>query len=391
MNVSGVLFLGMRYLIRQRAKTLLLVSAFTLAMALPSAISRIVSHVEAQLRDRAENTSLVLGAAGSALELTFNALYFTKPGIADLPLSEIESIHDSGLAQAIPLYVRFSAGEYPIVGTNLDYFFFRNFKYSDGRALLRLGECVVGATVAKENGIQIGDSVISSPESLFDLAGVYPLKMKVVGILERTGSPDDRGIFVDLRTAWIIEGLGHGHQEATDLADEEILENKEGLIRVNASVLEYNEITEENRDSFHFHEREGNLPLTSVLVIPGNEKSQALLKGRYSALKERQLITPREEMDELFETVFQVQRVVISLLIAVGVAAVALGWIVFLLSSRLRAEEFHHLRNLGAAPGTLRALIGFEASFVIFSSLVLTAAGIGLVDWIVPQLLVKVL
>ena len=43
------------------------------------------------------------------------------------------------------------------------------------------------------------------PENLFDIAGVYPLKMEVVGILEATHTSDDLGIFVDLKTAWIIQ------------------------------------------------------------------------------------------------------------------------------------------------------------------------------------------
>jgi hypothetical protein len=39
-----------------------------------------------------------------------------------------------------------------------------------------------------------GDSLISSPENFFDLAGVYPLKMMVVGILHESNSPDDNAI-----------------------------------------------------------------------------------------------------------------------------------------------------------------------------------------------------
>ena len=391
MNAGGVFFLGLRYLARHRVKTILLVSAFVLAMGLPVSISRVVGHVEAQLRSRAEQTGLVLGAAGSALELTFNALYFTKPGIASLPYSEVEEIHDTGLGQAIPLYVRYAAGDYRIVGTNLDYLDFRKFQFAEGRSLLRLGECVIGARVARENGIQIGDSVISSPESLFDLAGVYPLKMKVVGILESTGTPDDRGIFVDLRTAWIIEGLGHGHEEASELSDDQILERKGDTVRLNASIVEYYEITEENLNSFHFHEEEGKLPLTAILVLPYDEKSQAIFKGRYANKDTRILVTPADEMEELFDTVFQVQRVVLSLLIAVGVAAAALGLIVFLLSNRLRAAEFRHLKNLGASPATMKALIGFEAGFVLLCSGLLTIAVLVLVDWIVPIVLIRLI
>ena len=52
-----------------------------------------------------------------------------------------------------------------------------------------------------------GDHLVSAPESLFDLAGVYPLKMTVVGVLSSAHSSDDLAIFVDLKTAWIFHYL----------------------------------------------------------------------------------------------------------------------------------------------------------------------------------------
>ena len=75
------------------------------------------------------------------------------------------------------------------------------------------GECVLGATAADAAGVGLEGHVYSSPETVFDLAGVYPLKMKVVGVLKPTGTPDDLAVFVDVKTTWIIEGLAHGHQD----------------------------------------------------------------------------------------------------------------------------------------------------------------------------------
>ena len=37
-----------------------------------------------------------------------------------------------------------------------------------------------GCGIADRLDIKPGDSLVSSPENLFDLAGVYPLRMKVV-------------------------------------------------------------------------------------------------------------------------------------------------------------------------------------------------------------------
>jgi putative ABC transport system permease protein len=395
MNLGGVLFLGRRYLGRNRVKTSLLVAAFTLVWLLPAGIALVVGKVESQLRARAEGTPLLLGQAGSPLELVFNGLYFTKPAIATLPYGETEAIVESGLGMVIPLYARYTAANHRIVGTTLDYFDFRGLTISEGRGLIDLGECVVGSEVAAMNGIAPGDSVISTPETLFDLAGVYPLKMKVVGVLAASGTADDGAIFVDLKTAWIIEGLGHGHEEAEKLGEESKLVDPsgsdEGAVRLNASVVQYNEVTGENADDFHFHGEIADNPVSAAIVIPGDVKSQALLKGRYGKAGGLQLVSPEAEMDELFATVFSVQDLVLRLLGAIGFATLAIGALVFLLSNRLRREEFRHLRHLGADPGTLRALIAFEAGFVLVASLMLAGLGLLVLHGIAPMLVRQLL
>ncbi|MDF2375522.1 MAG: ABC transporter permease [Verrucomicrobiales bacterium] len=385
MNRAGLLHLGLRYLAGNRAKTSLLVAAFTLVWLLPSAIGILVGKVETHLRSRAMDTPLVLGSAGSALELTFNALHFTKPEIATLTYRDALDVSETGLGEAIPVYARFTAGDNRIVGTTFDYFRFRDFSFQEGRAFLRMGECVIGSAVATANGIREGDAIISSPETLFDLAGVYPLRMTVCGILDPTGTPDDDAVFVDLKTTWVIEGLGHGHKKAAEATEEERLTTDEGgVVRLNASVLEYNEITPETIDSFHFHGEPEDNPITAAIVIPAGVKEQALLKGRYTSSKSLQLVTPTEEMDELFATVFSVQRAVIWMLIIVGGATLALGALTFMLSYRLRHREFVSLRHLGASPGMLRGLIAFEAVFVLAASLLLSGGLLLLIEWIAP-------
>lgn len=388
MNWSGLVFLGMRYVQRNRGKVTLLIAAFTLVWLLPLSIGLLVKRAETQLRARAVETPLLLGKTGSALELTFNGLYFTKPAIATLPYRQVEEVRESGLAEAIPLYARFSASGYRIVGTSLEYFDFRGLEYAEGRPLLRLGECVIGATVAEREGLKEGDSLISSPETLFDLAGVYPLKMKVVGILAPSATPDDGAVFVDPKTTWIIEGLGHGHVEAAESsADQQLKADDSEAVKLNASVVQYNEVTPENAASFHFHGEIGDNPFTSIIVIPNDAKSQAIIKGRYAASEALQLISPEEEMDELFATVFSVQQLVLWLLGVVGAATLLIGGLVFLLSHRLRREEFGHLRRIGADTATLRALIAFEAGFVILSSLVVSGIGLFLTDQLAPALI----
>ncbi len=143
-----------------------------------------------QLLARAETTPLVVGAKGSSLDLVKNSIYFgdTMPEL--ISVAAADRVEETDLALPIPLYVRFKARGFPIVGTNLDYLDFRGLTVARGRNLTLLGDCVLGAA-AEALGLEPGDSLLSSPQTLFDLAGVYPLKMRVAGVLSPTHSADD--------------------------------------------------------------------------------------------------------------------------------------------------------------------------------------------------------
>ena len=206
---------------------------------------------------RAVETPLVVGTKGSSLDLVMNTLYFGDDVPELMTMTASDRIADADLAMPIPMYVRFKARGNPIVGTTLDYFEFRGLKITQGRQLVVLGDCVLGATVAESLALKPGDSLVSSSESLFDLAGVYPLKMKVAGVLKKSHTSDDLAVFVDLKTAWVIQGMGHGHQDVTQLEDPTlVLKRTESNVSATAKLFHYTEITDKNIASFHFH---GNL------------------------------------------------------------------------------------------------------------------------------------
>ena len=214
--MSGALLLGWRYLAYHRFKSGILVASVTLMLFLPSATRLLVEDSATALTARADLTPLVLGARGSDLELVLSTLYFHAESPAEIGNRTFVEAQSTGLAEFIPIHSRFHAQGVPIVGTSLKYFEFRDLNIATGRQMGLLGECVIGANVAARAGLAPGDSLVSSPETVFDIAGVYPLKMAIAGVLESNGTADDDAVFVDIRTAWIIQGLGHGH---TDLAD----------------------------------------------------------------------------------------------------------------------------------------------------------------------------
>ena len=385
MNLRGLLFLGISYLSRHRSKTALLVSAITLILSLPPAVSLTVKRAETQLRARASVTPLLIGASGSPLELTFNALYFSNP---DQPVMPIKDAREAAadLARSIPLDARFRARRHPVVGVDFDYFGFRKLTLRDGRWPAILGECVLGSQAAIQMKLASGGTLVTNPDQMFNLAGTYPLKLHVTGVLAPSGAADDGAVFVDLKTVWAIQGIAHGHANARP-ADATVLAVQDKNLALNASVREYTEITPGNLSTFHFHGDPAEFPITAAILIPRDQKAETILLGRFSPGSARQLIRPSSVLAELFATVFQVRDIAVAILSSVAAASLAIAFLVFLLSNRLRRAEFSTLANIGASRSSLAVLTCFETAMVLLASLVLSACLLLLLDAILPAAL----
>lgn len=361
--MKHVFYLVRRYLRANPAKTLILVGSLSLLIYLPVGMQMLVSRSAAELRERAESTPLLIGAKGSSLDLALRALYFQGEVPAPLKFREAARVAKSGLAEPIPLHARFHVAKFPVVGTTLDYFDFRGLRLVAGLPFGLLGECVLGAEAAASLGVGPGDTVITSPENIFDLAGSYPLRMRVAGVFAPTHGPDDLGVFVDIKTTWVLEGLGHGHNK---LRDKEILQSKDGELTANASVQTFQEITSKNIDSFHFHGDLGDYPITALLAIPHDDRSRTLLLGRYLAADDQaRILEPREVMEDLIATVVRVRSYVMAVTALLGAATLATVSFLFLLSLRLRRREIATMHRIGCSRGMVVSLIAAEAVIVL--------------------------
>ena len=371
--MNDVLYLAWRYLAYHRFKTAILIASITLIVYLPAGLNILVNQSAEQLTARAESTPLLIGAKGSPLELVLSSLYFESDVPPQMQFAEVQRVQQSGLARAVPLYTPFKTRHGPIVGTSLEYFPFRALEVERGRLFGMLGECVLGASAARQAGVELGDSMMSTPESVFDIAGVYPLKMRVVGLLRATGTPDDRAVFVDVKTAWVIAGMAHGHQDLSQPDAESSVLRKEGTaIIANASVMQYNEITPENVGSFHFHGDSADFPVSAVIALPVDDKSGTLLQGRYVGDEERvQIVEPASVMAELLETILTVRRYILIAVAIIAVATLASMALVFILSLQLRRREMETIVKIGGARHRIASLIVAEVLSVVLVGTVL--------------------
>ena len=356
----SALVLAIAHLRYHWGRSLVLLLALALILAVPFASRLLMGAAEARLTARAEATPLVLGRPGSRLDLVMSAVYFAEAQPQPLAMVDVDEVWEGGLALPVPLHTAFTAEGARIVGTTLDYFDLRGLAVAEGRPFAVLGDAVLGAAVAERLGFAPGDAIVSDPESLFDLAGAYPLAMPVVGVLAPTGTPDDEAVFVDIKTAWVIAGIGHGHDDVLAAAPDA------SNVAVPAGIREFNRITPENVDGFHFHGDPDAHPVTAAIVAPFDARSAAILRGRYLDPDGRaQLVEPAVVVGGLVERLFRIRAVLDAVAAIVGLAALAAVALAVFLSYRLREAEVRTAFRIGAPRGAIARLLGAETFILL--------------------------
>jgi putative ABC transport system permease protein len=357
------LFLALSYLRYYWARSVVLVLVTAMILSVPIISQVLLNRSQAALTDRAEKTPLILGSRGSQLDLIMNALYFSDDRAEPVTMAETETIWDSGLGLPIPLNTAFETNGARIVGTSLEYFGFRGLNVAEGRQIALLGEALLGADVAARLGLGPGDTVVSAPQNLFDLDGVYPLELNIVGVLAPTGTADDEAVFVDIKTSWVIAGIGHGHDGV--LAEGATT----GDIVASASIVEFNRITDANIDSFHFHGDPADYPVSAIVLVPQDARAATILRGRYLDPENPvQMTVPREVIAGLVDRIFRIKTLLDAVTLIVGGAAlVAVGLAIFL-TYRLRTREMQTAFKIGARRSMILRLLAAETVIILLCS-----------------------
>jgi len=347
-----------------------LITAIAIITFLPNGLQKLIEESELQLMARAESTPLIIGAKGSATDLVINTMYFQQEEFETITMETTHELSELNMGTVIPVLSAFKARGFPIVGTNLDYFDFRGLSIIQGRTLRYVGECVVGANVATRLDISPGDSIVSSPENFFDLAGVYPLRMQVVGILNESNTPDDNAVFTDLKSNWVIMGLGHGHQDLANVYDPTIvMDRSKDSVTATAKLYIYNEISGKNMDSFHFHGNVTDYPVTSVIFLPKDQKSGTILRGRFASGElHNQITVPTKVVEHLLQSIFKIKQIFDTVFVLVGFATLLILGLIVTLSLRLRKDELYTMFTIGSSRAKIVEILGFELLIIIIIS-----------------------
>lgn len=220
------------FLIVRRSLRLHALSTFVtiIAAAMASGLVMSVFTVSEQSRTAFTGGDIgydgVLGAKGSPLQLVLNTVYHLEQSPGNIPYSmyrEVKAMRP--VKYAIPYALGDNLYGFRIVGTTAELFtefeYQRGKKYTfqDGFAFDEMAmEAVLGATVADELGLKVGDD-FRPFHGLAYLPGKAPHEERyvVTGVMDATNTPADRVVWIP------IEGIyrmgGHELRDGTKSED----------------------------------------------------------------------------------------------------------------------------------------------------------------------------
>jgi putative ABC transport system permease protein len=194
--------------------------------------------------------------------------------------------------------------------------------------------------------------------------------MTVVGILNPSDTPDDNAVFTDLKTTWIILGLGHGHQDLAKTTDPTvILDRDQKNVTANAKLYIYNIISGDNLDSFHFHGDVTEYPITAVLFFPNDHKASTIIRGRFVSNElPHQMVVPSKVVETLLQSIFRIKEIFNTVFVLVGMATLLILGLIVTLTLRLRKEEIFTMFTIGSSKAKTFEILGFELAMTVAAS-----------------------
>ena len=177
-----------------------------------------------------------LGIGGGVTQLADEVLQeFAARQVQENLGMDQDGMFSNFTGMAIPLCLGDYFGQYRVVGTTPDLFdklvydFDREltYKFSQGRNFKTFTqengyfECVVGSIVAQQKGVKLGDQI--NPSHGDPNGHGHAQGFTVVGILESSGTPNDRAVFVNIEGFFLMEDHAKPVDEgmAEDSGDDE--------------------------------------------------------------------------------------------------------------------------------------------------------------------------
>ncbi|QDU81507.1 ABC transporter permease YtrF precursor [Polystyrenella longa] len=375
--------------IRQRSLASSL-TAFNMALGVMLMVTVLVFYgvIERSFRQSGAHYQLVVGPKGSKVDLVLSSVYRVSPPIENLPYLYYKQLkEDPRVEEAIPVALGdvTEEGSFPIVGTVSRYF---ELPYASGkkfRVKARNGfsgsfDAIVGAEVARTNGWDVG-AKFKLVHGGADTGHTHDEEFEVVDILGRTGTPNDRTVFVNLKGFYLVSGHEKPVEESIAQlekfypagipgGEKRIKELREHAAS-EAAHHDHDHGDDDGHDHGHDHGHSHNhgLPdelkeVTSVFLMM-KDQDDYMAYSFMNELKtgfQAQAVNPVQVMTDLMESLIGNVQKMMLVLIGLIIIVSGIGIFVSIYNSMAdRRKEIAIMRSLGAQRQTIFAIILTES------------------------------
>jgi putative ABC transport system permease protein len=365
----NILQLSLKNILNKPLTLLLNLVLFSLGVGLISLLLLVNVQLEEKFKKNFAGIDLVIGAKGSPLQLILSSLYHLDAPTGNMPISESKAFLNPKhpvFKKVIPLSLGDSHKGYRIIGTDASFVDLYESKPVEGKLFAKTMEVVVGATVAENLKLNIGDQFKSSHGLIEDdnLVHEDAKPFIVTGILGKTGAVIDQLIVTKTESVWEVheehdhegeseeEDAGHAHEDH-DHGDHDHGDHDHG----DHDHADHDHGDHEDKPLTAYE----NQSITSLLVQFRGRNIQALNMARnINENTNFQAATPAIEINRLY-TLLGVGEEALRALALLIIFVSGLSIFISLFSSlRERKYELAVMRTLGARPGFLFLLIIFE-------------------------------
>ncbi len=202
-----LLRLALASLNNRRFTALLTVFAIALSVCLLLAVERVRNETRASFASTISGTDLVVGARSGSVNLLLYSVFRIGNATNNIRWDSYQRFAEHPrVAWAIPISLGDSHRGYRVMGTNTAYF--EHYRYGRKQPLLLAEgrafesdpfEVVLGAEVASALGYKLDDSIVlAHGVARVSLVQHDDKPFRVVGVLQRTGTPVDRTLHISL-------------------------------------------------------------------------------------------------------------------------------------------------------------------------------------------------
>lgn len=342
-----------------------------LVMGLGSAVIillLLLSHqLEEKLTRNAKGIDLVVGAKGSPMQLILSGIFHIDYPTGNINLNEANEFARHRLVKwAIPLALGDSYGGFRIVGTNKRYAAHYGMALQSGRWWANTMEATIGAKVAEQTGLKLGDTFASAHgmgEATGDAHEGH--RYQVAGIMQPSGSVLDNLILTNVESVWEVHAE---HAQADDSTAHEAHDEHKAHEAHSHSPLPTDRVT--------------GLPLAdstkelTVLLVKFRSPMGVVALPRYiNSQTNMQAAAPGFEVNRLFSMLGVGVSVMQGFAYLIIVVAVLSIFIALYNALKERRYDLAVMRALGASPFRLFALVVLEG---VLTTLAGGLLGIGL-------------